>query len=233
MKINKKKIFSTDNPFNMFMTKIFDLAWINIMWLICCIPIVTIGAATSSMYYLTLKMIRDEEGGITKTFFKQFAVNFKKSIPMTLIMVVVAAILVFDFHVLSAVSGSNIASIMYGGCIALAILAVGYFSALWPVFARFENTVKNTLINAGKIAVANLPKTLLVMVINAIPVAWFLISPETFIFIFWLWFIIGVSGSAYINSLLFIDLFDRLEEKSEEANEIEISEEKSGEDEKV
>ena len=122
--MNKKRIFNTENPFNAFMTKLFDLMWINIMWLICCIPVITIGAATSSMYHLTLKMIRDEEGGITKSFFKEFAADFKKSIPMTLILIATVAVLMADFHLLSAAGGDSVASVMYGGCIALAILAI-------------------------------------------------------------------------------------------------------------
>ncbi|MGN0378976.1 MAG: YesL family protein [Butyrivibrio sp.] len=225
--MSKKKIFSSDNPFNAFMTKLFDLMWINVMWLICCIPVITIGASTSAMYYLTLKMIRDEEGAITKSFFKQFAANFKKSIPMTLIMIAMVAVLVADFHLLSAAGNDSIASIMYGGCIALAVIALGYFSTLWPVYARFENTVKNTLANAGKIAIANIPKTLVIMVINAVPAVWFMVSPETFVYVWWLWAVIAVSGSAYLNSMLIIGIFDRLSGDKDENDTAENEEQQN------
>ncbi|MFQ9510793.1 MAG: DUF624 domain-containing protein, partial [Lachnospiraceae bacterium] len=55
-------LFNLDNPVWRFIGKLVDVALLNLLWIICCIPIVTIGPATTAMYYVTLKLVRDEEG---------------------------------------------------------------------------------------------------------------------------------------------------------------------------
>ena len=67
-----KKIFDSDNRFNRFMTRIFNLMILNLLWMLCCIPIVTIGASTVALYTMTLRLVRDEEGSLTRDFFKAF-----------------------------------------------------------------------------------------------------------------------------------------------------------------
>ena len=70
------KIFNLDSPFVQFMSRVADLMWLNILFLLCCIPIFTVGASTTAMYYVTLKMVRNEDSYITKSFIKSFKQNF-------------------------------------------------------------------------------------------------------------------------------------------------------------
>ena len=71
--------FSMDNKFFTFMGRVADLCILNIICLICCIPIVTAGASITAMYYVTLKMVRNEEAYIVRSFFKSFKENFKQA----------------------------------------------------------------------------------------------------------------------------------------------------------
>lgn len=73
------QIFSIDNRFIQLLNKIFCAAWLNILWFLCCIPIFTIGASTTALYYVSFKLVRNEEGNITKQFFTAFRSNFKKA----------------------------------------------------------------------------------------------------------------------------------------------------------
>ena len=66
------RFFSMDNKFFTFMNKVADLCILNIICLVCCIPIVTAGASITAMYYVTLKMVRNEEAYIVRSFFKSF-----------------------------------------------------------------------------------------------------------------------------------------------------------------
>ncbi|MGN0331756.1 MAG: YesL family protein [Lachnospiraceae bacterium] len=207
--MSKLNIFQLDNPFNSIMTKIFDIVLLNALFLLCSIPVITLGASVSALYYMMLKMVRDEESGIIKGFFKAFKENVRQSIPLTMLLFVCAGLLLTDLHILRGTE-SHAAMIMYGGCIAL-ILAVGaVFGYIFPLLSRFENTIKGTIVNAAKIAVTYLPQTICILFINSIPIIWTMVSPETFAPVFVIWLFVGSGVAAYLNSLLLIRIFDKI-----------------------
>lgn len=70
------RIFGLESPFMNFLNRVADLIWLNILTMICCIPVVTIGASLTAMNYVLLKMAKNEEGYITKAFFKSFKSEF-------------------------------------------------------------------------------------------------------------------------------------------------------------
>ena len=90
------RFFSMDNKFFTFMNKVADLCILNIICLVCCIPIVTAGASITAMYYVTLKMVRNEEAYIVRSFFKSFKDNFKQATIINLIMIAVGAVLYLE-----------------------------------------------------------------------------------------------------------------------------------------
>lgn len=204
----KNKFFQADNPFNVIMTKIFDLFLLNVIWVICCIPVVTIGAATQGLYTVTLKMAKDRESGIFTQFLQGFLSGIWKNVAITVIVEAVAGVLIFDLHLLSGKTG-GMQGIMYGGCIALMILIGAVLSYVFPLGARFENTLKNTVNNAARIAATHLPQTVLILVVNVMPVVWLLLSPETFSLVFWFWMVFGVAFFALINSFILNRIFDK------------------------
>lgn len=93
------RFFSMDNKFFTFMGKVADLFILNILCLICCIPIVTAGASITAMFYVTIKMVKNEESYIIKSFFKSFKQNFKQATVINLIMLVLAVILYVDMSI--------------------------------------------------------------------------------------------------------------------------------------
>ena len=93
------RFFSMDNKFFTFMNKVADLCILNIICLVCCIPIVTAGASITAMYYVTLKMVRNEEAYIVRSFFKSFKDNFKQATIINLIMIAVGVVLYLDLNV--------------------------------------------------------------------------------------------------------------------------------------
>lgn len=201
------ELFQPDNLFNRTMTKLFDILLLNILWLLCSIPVITIGASTTALYYVTMKMVRNREGGIIKSFFRAFKENFLQSLPLTLLYLLFMAVMFADFHILG-MSDEKGSALMYGGCITILIIGTAVFSYVFPLLAKFENTVKNTLINGMKIAVGHPAQTLIILFINILPIAWFLISPETFSAVFWIWVFAGTGLSAYVNSLFLVPVFD-------------------------
>ena len=74
------KFFNYDSPFWSFMSRIADLVIVNILWLVFCIPVFTIGASTAAMYRVTLNLVRGEGGGVVRSFWASFKLNFKQGV---------------------------------------------------------------------------------------------------------------------------------------------------------
>lgn len=140
-----KDNFRGDSAYTQIMTKIFNIFWLSILWLLCCIPVITIGASTIALYYVMLKLVKDEETTVTREFFHSFKQNFLQSLPVTVIVLVVVVVLVADFHILGAAGRAQGASFMYGFCIVLGIICAAVFSYVFPLLAKFENTVKKDI----------------------------------------------------------------------------------------
>ena len=66
------EFFNPDSSIMRFITKIASSVYLNILWFVCCLPVVTIGASTTALFYVTLKMAKNEEGNMTAAFFHSF-----------------------------------------------------------------------------------------------------------------------------------------------------------------
>ncbi len=157
------RFFSLDSPVMNFLGRVADLVWLNILYIICCIPIVTIGASTSALYYVTMKMVADEEGYITKSFFKSFKENFKQATVIWLIILLAGTIFFMDFRILNAMEGT-LDKVVYVLICAVAILFLFMTIYIFPLLAKFENTIKNSMKNAFLISIRHFPYTILLVI---------------------------------------------------------------------
>lgn len=137
--------FSSDNKFFILMGKIFDVMILGLLWLVLCIPIITIGPASTALYYTMVKVIRRERSYLFKEFFRSFKLNFKQGAIITLIYVVLAAVLYFDITYVTELSkeGSKYFSMMIGVFLVLGIFSVFTAVYIFPLLSRFTVTVKN------------------------------------------------------------------------------------------
>ena len=92
------QIFDYDNPVWRFIGKFFDIMVLNILWTVCSIPIVTMGASTTAVYYVMLKLVRDEEGPTVKSFFRSWRENFKQATAIWLLLLAAGALIAFDLY---------------------------------------------------------------------------------------------------------------------------------------
>ncbi|MBO6113114.1 MAG: YesL family protein [Lachnospiraceae bacterium] len=211
-----KGVFGYEGKFFAFMDKVGSLFWLNLLTIICSIPVFTAGASITACYYVTLKMVRDEEGYITKSFFKSFKQNFRQSTVIWLITLLLGLVFFADYRLLNlkdanggpVVPFSNFIFIVVGA-VAIVCLLINIY--VYPVLAKFDNTIKNTVKNAFFMSILNLPKTIMLVVINAIFPALFIL-PVTTGKALWLILVVlcfGVSANAYFCSLLFVGIFDK------------------------
>ena len=100
-------IFNPDNKFFSFMGRVADLMILNLLCIVCCIPVVTAGPAIAAMYYITLKMARNEESYVVKGFFHSFKQNLKQGIVIQIIMLLLGIVLAFDLYFCRMMSGQG------------------------------------------------------------------------------------------------------------------------------
>ncbi len=200
--------FNLDSPVMQFLSRLADLIILNILFIICCIPIVTIGAATTALYTVTLKAVKNEESYITSSFFKAFKSNFNIGTLTWLIVLTVGIVLWADFRILTIMT-SPIRKILQVFLLVMLFLFLIIELYLFPYIARFENTVFGSLKNAFLLAVAHLPYTMLLAAITVLAVLSTLYID--FRIIGFLWLVIGFSGLAYINSFFFRKIFAKFE----------------------
>lgn len=193
-----RDFFNMDSPLFRALGKVADLMILNIAFILFSIPVVTIGASATSMYYVALKMAENEEGYILKGFWKSFKQNFKQATCIWLIDLAAGILLLVDLLILRNAEGttSTVMRIMI-----LAVLVVYLMISLYvyPVLARFYNTVKGTLKNSLLISIANFPYTILMLAICIVPVIVTLYNGYTLWYGLLVWILLGFSGITYAN----------------------------------
>jgi len=162
-------LFNLDNPFFTILGKIVDLVLISILWLICCIPVITIVPATSALYYTVVKVIRRERGYLTREFFHAFKMNFKTGTISGLILTAAVLLLLLDRHFTKAMEG-NLAVILFSVFNALILLIFLGTLYICPVLSRFSMGIKNLFKTSFFMAMRHLPTTILMAVITIISI---------------------------------------------------------------
>ena len=151
-----------DRPLLALITKRAYSAYLNILWLICCLPIVTIGASTTALFYVTLKMAEDRDDGLTGMFFRAFRQNFLPATKLWLVLLGAGAFLAMDgyivWHIWSqSIFWTLVAALLIVAAIVYAVVLLYAF----PLLARFENTTFGILKTALLVGLRYLVCTLL------------------------------------------------------------------------
>ena len=214
-------IFNPDNKFFSFMGRVADLMILNLLCIVCCIPVVTAGPAIAAMYYITLKMARNEESYVVKGFFHSFKQNLKQGIVIQIIMLLLGIVLAFDLYFCRMMSGQGAVYRIFSYIFVAALFVYAMlFLWIYPVLAKFFNTTKNLFRNSILMSIRHLPYTALMILVTAAPVLVFFIpSAQVQSMVILLLVLIGFSGIAYINSHCFVKIFDKyIPEETSEPN---------------
>lgn len=190
------------------MSRVADLIILNVVFIVCCIPIVTIGASVTAMHYVTLKMARNEESYIVKGFFKSFRENFKQATIIWLILLVAGLLLGIDFRIVQQVESTGLLKVVTYGLYLVALIYAMILSYIFPLLAKFDNTIKNTFKNALLMSIRHLPFTIVILLVGFAPAIATLTIPIVLAYGLIVWIMVGFSLIAFINSLMFVRIFD-------------------------
>ena len=196
----------TDNVIVRALSKICDMVCLNVLWLVCSIPIITIGASTAALYTVMLKMVKNEEGYIFRGFFKAFKSNFRQSTIMWLILLLLGIICWIDYWVSGMMPGTA-GLIMRSIFLLAGFILLSVINYAFPLTARYENSIRATFRNALLLTIGKLPYTILMAAVVAAAVIASLWNTVTLMFALPLWLIIGVSLIAWINSCILRRVF--------------------------
>lgn len=162
------KFFSVDGPLYKFISRLWDILKLNLLWLLFSLPIVTTGAATVAAYTVTLKMVDETEGYVGRQFIKGFKENWKQGIPMGLLGMLCAYVVYLDFELFNAVEGNPIIFLIFG-MVAAFVFGVSFLYA-FPLSARYENTLFATLKNSANIAARYFVRTIALVAVLALEI---------------------------------------------------------------
>ena len=208
-------LFHYENPFIQFLVRVGDLMILNLLFLVCALPVVTLGASLTALHRVTQNMLFEQEEPLIKSFFRAFRQNFKQSTLVWLAELVIIVSLACDVLLVMAYFDGSLARTMYILVAVLAILVAGVFSYLMPLIARYENGMRQQVNNAVVLAIIKLPKTIILVLMNLLPVILLLISVPVFVQTLIFWVIIGFAFVSFIESSILKPVFQQLEKGNE------------------
>lgn len=196
------KLFSMDGKLYQALSIIADLVILNLLWLFCSIPIVTLGASTSALYHCVSLMVKEEDTQLVKEFFHGFRTYWKNSTLFWAITVIVFGVFLADIRILPLLFEGVFLSIFTYIIFFIVLLFFSTFLYFGPVLVQFNLNFKLTVKNAFLLSISHLPITIVIATILIAPIIY--CFNDLNIFINCLPFIIAIGGSAftYLSCLL-------------------------------
>lgn len=205
------KFWAIDSPVMRVLGRLGDIIILNMIFVVGCIPVITIGTSLSALYTVTMKMARGEDPSVWKEFWKAYKRNFKPATICWLIMAVIAVLLFVDFRIIGVFKGSSLYSVMR---IVLAIILGMWmlmFQYLFPYIARFENGIFATLRNALLLAGAHIPSTIVIVGLSVGSVILTLFTSRSFVIASIIWVFFGFAVLTYAQAFLLCRIFEKYE----------------------
>ncbi len=183
-----------------------QLIALNLLWIVCSLPVITAGASTTALFYCTLKLHKDGDIRVVHDFFKSFKQNFRQSTLIWILMAAVAVFLYMEKEALVAMSGS-VSQIFNYVVLAVCIPLIAVALYIFPTVAAFENKTMTLITNAFYFAVKHIGYAIAVAVITILPMTMTLVDAKLFPVYLFIWLLMGFSLTAYADSWFMWKLF--------------------------
>lgn len=181
--------------------RVGDLALVNVLFLICSIPIVTLGASAAALNTVAFQMVRSEESGVLRAFFSAFRKNLLQGVLLTLLFLALGAGLYLDLRVMQA-NPVAVPFVLRVGAGLVAFFGAITLPYVFVLQAKFENTIGKTLKNAFVLAVTHPLTSILCAAMTLAPILLLLFATYYLLLSSIFWFLFGFSlialGIAYL-----------------------------------
>ncbi len=199
-------LMNQDNVVHQFLNSVGDIVIANLLFVMCSIPLVTIGPSLTALYHCSLRSVKGNCNGTIKTFFRAFRQNFVQSLIIWLGIIAIGFILFTNINFLKTVPGQtgNLLMLLSEGLVVLLVILALY---VFPVVAAFSGSVKSQIRNAFIFAFLRFPYTIIIAVVSIFPM--FMTYQDYTLMPLWAccWFFFGFGLTAYVNSLLLYKMF--------------------------
>ena len=178
------RLFSPDGLLWKILNALTDIFALSLIWLFCCLPVITIGPATTALYDAVTHGIRYQETGPYARFFRTFKADLKISIPTTLFWIVLVGLGFFSLSYLKALSeGYRAAAIAYAVYYILMLFPLGCACWVFPILSRFTYGFKDLNLTALRLSIGYLPRTvvLVLMTVELVQICVNYIFPSFFV----------------------------------------------------
>lgn len=201
---------TVENPVMNFMNKIVDLVVLNVCFMISCIPIITIGAGITALYSVNLKMIRNEEAYVFRSYWKAFRENFRQATLSWLVFLAAGAVFICDLRLIPLLT-AGFQYIFYAVLVVCGIVYVVEFLYVFPYIARFRDSLWKTFKNAFLIGGTRVGYTgtllLMMLAFGTAGLACVTGTPGLLFF----WGLAGFSLAGYAQAWILRKVFDKYE----------------------
>ena len=205
-------IFSYDSKFTLALHKFADLIIASALWIVGCLPLLTIGTSTTALYYASIKAVLGE-GTIVKNFFKSYKENLKQSIVVEIILLIVAYIMYVNWKIVfDMAGGGTVFKVVYFVVLLWLVPIVCY---IFPLLARFAFSTKMLFVNAFVLSFQNLPKTIFIVLTSMLPIVCLVVRLEYVIKLLPLIVVAAPGLIAFLNATMFIKVFEPYMPKEE------------------
>lgn len=202
-----EQFFDPDSKIMTLLSGMGDLILVNILWILTSLPIFTLGASTAAMYaVLKPRGKKDYDSSIVRRYFRAFRQNFKKA-TLTFLVLLLPTVLVLGNCWLFLAGWLDGGMVRYVICALSCLLLVFMLDYVYPLIASFDNKLLRSIVNAFLLAVAHLPTTLVLTVLNLQPLALYLAFPTAFYRTLVIWVLIGFALITKINSFFLERVF--------------------------
>ena len=208
-----KNLFNLDNAFMQLLTRVGDFIIVNFLCLVCCLPVITAGAAISATHRVMQDFVMDNEGSLCKTFFRVFKENFKQATVVWLVFLFIAVALTANLIITYLFVSDIVQSVFYVVLAAVALIVYGIVLYMFPLLTRYRNTLKEHLRNAMVLMIINPHRTIGMMLLHALPVIIIWLSFNVFMQTLVFWLFVGISFTIYMDTVFLKKMFIKLEGK--------------------
>lgn len=204
------RFFVIDSPVMRFLARIGDLIILNLIFVISCIPVITIGTAVSALYGVAMRLVRGEEPSVVREYIRAYKMNFKESTAAFMIMAAAGVLLFVDFRLIGVLKGSMylLLKLVLGAALGIWLLIFQY---VFAYIGRFKNKTLTSLKNALFLSVAHLPSTIMLLGISIGLFVVTFFTSRTFVIGTILWTFFGFAFLAYVQSFLLCRIFAKYE----------------------
>lgn len=207
-----ENLFDPNSRLSRFLAELGDLILLNLLCLLCCLPIVTAGAAIAATHKLLQDKVMHTGGRILRPFFQAFHANFKQATVVWLMLLGITLALLFNLSMVTRHWEGSLRMAAYGVMGLLAVIVSSTAVFLFPLLCRYRNAMSQHLSNALILAACKFPRALCMILLHASPLLLFILEPVVFLKSLVFWLLLGVALIFYLDNLLLRPVYLELEQ---------------------